>query len=141
MNQMLDKEKGKPSSAGANEDTERISPSEESKWAKLLSEALDYEDQDFKSTDEDKKSRLLFKFRHPVANKELEFASLDITTLQRLNLYHLQHKLAQAAKKIDDGRKKGSVLIEEMDKLPDLLKSYCISSFFLWDSLSGKFNS
>jgi hypothetical protein len=124
MNWKLDNDKGKATLAGVKEYAEPISLSENSEWAKLLSEALDYENQDFNPTDEDKKFRLLG------TNKEWEFASLDITTLQRLNLYHLQHKLAQAAKKIDDGRKKGSVPIEEMDKLPDLLKSYCILSCF-----------
>jgi hypothetical protein len=103
-------------------DLRAISPTQEplparspalSRWPRLLSAALDRADYE------------LFCYE-PASPSTPAFAGLDLTTLQRLNLYHLQRRLATLVQEVTDARNSASeVPLATMDRVHECLKCYC----------------
>jgi hypothetical protein len=58
------------------------------------------------------------------------FAGVDLTTLQRLNLYHLQQKLVVLVREITNAKESiYEVPLALMDSVHECLKCYCRSYF------------
>ncbi|KAH8587814.1 hypothetical protein B0O99DRAFT_747310 [Bisporella sp. PMI_857] len=86
----------------------------DAQWSRLLSEAL--AGADYKLYEED----------GSLGNDT--FAAVDITTFQRLSLYHLQRNLSLVINDIVESQEKNSqVPVHIMDQVPELLKSYFIA--------------
>ena len=84
-----------------------------SRWPHLLSSALARTDYELTSLEAERPGT-------PAV------ADVDLTTLQRLNLYHLQHRLVVLVCQITIAKKHSSeVPLATMDDVHDCLKCYC----------------
>jgi hypothetical protein len=93
----------------------RITDSEdlEAQWSRILSRAVNSADEKHKLFEEN-------------GTEGRPKTYVDLTTLQRLNIYNLQRELVLCVKEILDAEERNKQIpLRIVDKLPELLSSYC----------------